>query len=72
MVSVLLRYETDDNSDSAIRNAKFSAVLSEYTDVFPEELRKGLPPSLTNEYLKIELKAEAKPIKEGLFRVYYT
>ena len=62
LYSVLLRNENDNNRDNINRNAEFSAVLSEYTDAFPEELPKSPP----NEGLEIEFKDGAKPIKKGL------
>ncbi len=72
MFSVLLRNENGNNSDSVDRNAEFSAVLSEYTDIFPEELSKGLPPKRTNKDFEIELKEGPKPIKQGLYRMSHT
>ncbi len=69
LYSVLLRNENDNNSDNVNRDAEFSAVLSEYTGVFPEELPKDLPPRRTSEYFDIELKEGAKPIKKGLYRM---
>ena len=72
MFSVLLRRENDNNSESVNRNAEFSAVLSEYTDVFPEELPKGHPPKRTNEDFEIGLKEGSKPIKKGLYRMSHT
>ena len=70
--SVLLRNDNDSYNVSANKNAEFSAVLSECTDVFPEELPKDLHPKWTNEGFEIELKKRAKPIKKGLYRMSHT
>ena len=56
MFAFLLRNENDNYSDSVNKNAEISAVLSEYTDVFPDELPKGLLPKRTNEDFRIEFK----------------
>ncbi len=72
MFSVLLRSENDNNSDNVNREAEFSAVLSEYTDVFPEEFPKDLLPRRTSEYFDIKLKEGAKPIEKGLYRMSHT
>ncbi len=58
MFSVLLRNENENNSHRVYRNAEFSAVLSEYTDVFPEELPKGLRPKRANEDLEMNSKKD--------------
>ena len=49
-----------------------SNVLHQYTDVFPEELPKGLPPKRTEDDFKIVLKEGAKPIKKGLYRMSHS
>ncbi len=72
MFSVLLRNKNDNNSSSINRNAEFSAVLWEYTDVFPEELPKGLPRKRTSEDLEIELKEGVTPIKKFLYGVSHS
>ncbi len=67
MFSGLLR---NDNgySDSVNKNAEFSVVRSEFSDVFAKELPKGLPPNQPNEEFEIELKDGDKPIKKDLYR----
>ncbi len=44
MFSVSLRNENVDYSDSVNKSAEFYAVLSEYSDVFPEELLESFFP----------------------------
>ncbi len=70
--SVLLRNEIDSYSDSVNKNSKVSAVLSEYSDVFHDELPKGLHPKRTDEEFEVELKKGANPIKESSNRMSHT
>ncbi len=70
--SVLLRNDNDSYNARVKKNAEFSIVLSKYTDPFPGELPKGIPPKRTNEDFEIELKERAKPIKKGLYRMSHT
>lgn len=44
-------------------------ILSEFEDVFPEELPKGLPPSRIEGDFQISLKEDSKPTKRGLYRM---
>ncbi len=70
--SVLLRNGNVNHSDCVNKNAEFSAILSENSDVFPEELPKEFPPKRTSEDFEIELKECAKPIKKGLYRMSHS
>lgn len=70
MFSVLLRSST---SEPEVKNhGEISKILSEYTDVFPDELPKGLPPQRIQGDFRIELKEDAKPVKKGLYRMSHT
>ena len=44
-------------------------ILSEFKDVFPKELPKGLPPSRIEGDFQITLKEGSKPTKRGLYRM---
>ncbi len=70
--SVLLRNENLNYSNCVNKNAWFSTVLWEYSDVSPEELPKELPPKRTNEDFEIELKKGAKSIRKGLYRLSHS
>ncbi len=48
-----------NNRVSVNKNVGLSVVLSENSDVFPDELSKDLPPMRANEDSKIELKEGA-------------
>ena len=43
-------------------------LLTEFKDVFPDELPKGLPPKRKQQF-KIELTHDAKPHKKGIYRL---
>ncbi len=72
MFVALLRNENGCSNERVNRNAEFSAVLSEYANVFPEDLSKILSPKRANEDFEIELKEEAKPVKKYLYRMSHT
>ena len=73
MHSVLLCNPVANNSQcSPARETGITAILSEYSDVFPEHLTRGLPPKRTDDDSRIELKEGTKPIKKGLYRMSQT
>ena len=43
-------------------------IVSEYADVFPEEIPKNIPPKRSREF-HIELKKDSLPQKKGLYRM---
>ena len=59
--------KVQDKGDQHHRD--ISKILSEYKDVFPDELPKGLPPERSGGDFKIELKDGSKPAKRGLYRM---
>ena len=73
MFSVLLRSQHSSHEiGSTNQNVGIMKTLSEYSDVFPEKLPKGLPPKSTDENFQIELKEVAKLMKKGLYRMSHT
>lgn len=44
-------------------------IMSDFFDVFPEELPKGLPPSRIEGDFHITLKEDIKPAKRGFYRM---
>lgn len=47
---------------------EIESILNEFSDVFPENLPNGLPPSRSEDF-KIDLIPDAKPQKSGLYRM---
>lgn len=63
MFSVILH---NQGSRKNVKNDEdISNLLSEYIDIFPDQLPRGIPPKRTEGDFQIELKEYAKPIKNG-------
>lgn len=58
----------EDLSKKGSRPREIDALLSEFADVFPEKLPKGLPPNRSKNF-DIQLTEDAKPRKSGLYRM---
>ena len=56
-------------SDSQVTDdPEINSLLEQFSDVFPDDLPKGLPPTRQKNF-KIELTPDAKPQKSGLYRM---
>lgn len=51
-------------------NNDIEEVLREYQEVRPDDLPKGLPPERGQPQLKVELKADTQPHKEGIHQLF--
>ena len=49
-------------------NLELGKLITEYRDVFPDKLPKGLSPARTQDF-HIELKPQTEPQKKGLYRM---
>jgi len=67
LFAVLLRDRQKDKTSKAHKD--IHKILSDFKDVFPDELPKGLPPSRIEGDFQITLKEGSKPTKRGLYRM---
>ena len=68
MFAVILKPHLSTTKETPDTDFGLQQVMSEFADVFPEKLPKGLPPKRTKDY-SIELVPETKPVKKGLYRM---
>jgi hypothetical protein len=64
----LLLNPDQPSTTPTVSTPRVKTLLEEYSDAFPDDLPKGLPPQRSHDF-KIELQPGAAPIKKGLYRL---